>query len=179
MELVPTDISGCFEIRPKVFNDVRGMFVKSFHEPTFRNFGLNTVWREQFWSSSARGVLRGLHFQVPPADHAKLVTCVSGAVLDVVVDLRKSSPTFGKHVRCELTSANGHLLYIPRGMAHGFLAKTEGAIMTYVVETVHDPACDRGLLWNSCDIDWPFDSAPIISARDASFPAFSREETPF
>jgi dTDP-4-dehydrorhamnose 3,5-epimerase len=179
MEILPTTIQGCYDVLPKVFSDGRGAFVKTFHESIFRQVGLNTVWREHFWSSSTRGTLRGFHFQAPPSDHAKLVSCPAGAVCDVVVDIRRSSATFGKHVMRELTAANGRLLYIPRGMAHGFLALTDGAVVSYAVETVHDSACDRGILWSSCGIDWPLSGAPIISARDAALPALAHNESPF
>ena len=132
-----------------------------------------------FWSSSAKGVIRGLHFQAPPYDHAKLVACVAGAIWDVTVDLRRTSPTYGRHVARELTAENGVQLYLPRGMAHGFLALSEGAVVSYAVESAHHPAADRGLRWDSCGIPWPLDGTPTISARDAAFPGLAAFESPF
>lgn len=179
MDAMPTEIPGVFELRGRVFTDQRGSFVKTFHEARFRELGLNTVWRELFWSSSAKGVVRGLHFQAPPSDHVKLVACVTGAIWDVVLDLRRASPTYGRHVARELSAGNGTQLYIPRGMAHGFLALSEGAVISYALETVHDPAADRGVLWDSCGIPWPLDGIPIISARDAALPGLAGFESPF
>jgi dTDP-4-dehydrorhamnose 3,5-epimerase len=181
MDIVPTSIRGCFEIRSPVHHDSRGSFTKPFQAELFSNAGLNTTWRESFWSSSRRGVLRGLHYQNPPSDHAKLVTCVKGTVWDVAVDLRRSSSMFGKHVSTELSAESGRALYIPRGMAHGFLALSDDVIICYYVETWHVPADDRGILWNSCGIPWPLtpSTPPIISARDAVFPSLSIDLSPF
>ena len=179
MDITPTIIEGLYEITAKVFRDQRGDFVKTFHLDRFTELGLNTRWRERFWSSSHAGVIRGLHFQIPPSDHVKLVTCCAGKIWDVVVDLRRSSPTFGKYVGLELTADNGRMLYIPRGMAHGFLALTEGAVVQYDVETVHDPACDRGIRWDGCGISWPIQGQPVMSTRDAAFPCLSDFESPF
>jgi dTDP-4-dehydrorhamnose 3,5-epimerase len=179
MDILPTEIVGVFELRGPVFTDQRGTFVKTFHEARFRERGLNTTWRELFWSSSVKGVVRGLHFQAPPSDHVKLVACVAGAIWDVAVDLRRASPTYGKHVARELSAGNGAQLYIPRGMAHGFLALSDVAVVSYALETVHDPVNDCGVLWNSCGIPWPLDGMPIISARDAALPELSGCESPF
>lgn len=179
MEIIPTEIDGCVEVHSRVFTDDRGTFVKTFHADQFHRLGLNGVWREYFYSSSALGVVRGLHFQVPPTDHIKLVTCVVGAVWDVVVDLRRTSPTYGKHVARELTADRGSLLYIPRGMAHGFLSLSEGSVMLYAVETVHDSQCDKGIRWDSCGISWPSVGALNMSKRDATLPPFDNFESPF
>lgn len=179
MDAIPMEIAGCLEIRSRVFLDARGSFVKTFHEEHFKHMGVNTVWREHFWSSSARGVIRGLHFQIPPADHSKLVTCVAGVVWDVVVDLRRQSSTYGEHIARELSAAKGNSLYIPRGMAHGFLSLSEGSVMLYAVETGYDPICDKGIRWDTCGIQWPNAFPAIISQRDAAFPAFDTFESPF
>jgi dTDP-4-dehydrorhamnose 3,5-epimerase len=181
MDIVPTLIGGCFEIRSPVHHDSRGSFTKPFQAELFLKAGLNSTWRESFWSSSRRGVLRGLHYQKPPSDHAKLITCVKGTVWDVAVDFRRSSSTFGKHVATELSAVSGRALYIPRGMAHGFLTISEEAIVCYLVETQHVPADDRGVLWNSCGIPWPLIStiAPIISVRDAGFSPLPIDLSPF
>lgn len=174
-----TELAGCFEIASKVHRDDRGTFVKTFHAHIFENQGLNTVWREQYWSRSAAGVVRGMHFQIPPHDHAKIVSCVHGEIMDAVLDIRTGSATFGRHIMRRLSAENGLSLYIPRGMAHGFLALSEGAVVSYALETVHDPASDRGVLWNSCGIPWPLDGAPIVSARDAALPTLAGCKSPF
>ncbi len=179
MDAIATEIAGVHELRGRVFADQRGSFVKTFHDGRFCELGLNSIWRELFWSSSAKGVVRGLHFQAPPSDHAKLVACVAGAIWDVAVDLRRTSPTYGRHVARELTAGNGVHLYIPRGLAHGFLALSEGAVVSYAVETGHDPAADRGVRWDSCAIPWPLVGPPIVSVRDAGFPALADLASPF
>jgi dTDP-4-dehydrorhamnose 3,5-epimerase len=178
MELVPTSISGCFEIRAQVFADDRGTFVKTFHRDTFAKWGLATNFAEQFYSTSKQGVLRGLHFQMPPCDHAKLVTCVSGKVLDAALDLRKDSPTYGKHALIELDSGKGNMIYIPSGMAHGFYTVTGPATLLYNTTTVHSPAHDSGIRWDSAGIAWP-GGAPVISPRDGQFVTLADFNTPF
>ena len=181
MNVESTELAGCFEVQCRVLRDTRGCFVKTFHSERFEALGLNTVWREQYWSASSKGVLRGMHFQVPPAAQAKLVYCVSGAVLDVILDLRLGSPTYGQHLTRELSAENGLALYIPVGLAHGFLTLSQEAVMCYSVETVYSPEHDRGVLWSGCGVDWPVDdqTAPRISERDAGFPDLETFESPF
>jgi dTDP-4-dehydrorhamnose 3,5-epimerase len=178
MELIPTALQGCLEVRPFFAQDDRGTFVKTFHVDQFAKAGLPVDWREEFYSSSRRGVIRGMHFQTPPHDHEKLVYCMQGRVLDVVVDLRRASPTFGRHVAVELDAARGHGLYIPKGMAHGFLALTEEVLMAYKVGTVHASAHDAGILWSSFGLDWGIDS-PIVSTRDRAHPPLADFDSPF
>ncbi len=144
MELVATELPGLQIIRPRIFQDARGSFVKTFHAGQFRELGLDFEPREEFFSTSAKGVLRGMHFQLPPAAHAKLVYCIAGSVLDVVLDLRKNSPAFGRNCARELSAANHEMLFIPAGFAHGFLALDDGATMIYQTSTVHSPVHDSG-----------------------------------
>lgn len=177
-ELIETPLEGCFEIQPIVRGDRRGSFVKTFHFNAFVELGLETDFKEEFYSTSIKNVLRGMHFQTPPADHVKLVYCIEGAVKDVVVDLRKNSSTFGKHCAFELTSEKANMLYIPKGFAHGFLTLSERAIMLYNLTTVYSPENDKGILWNSCEIDWQCD-APILSDRDKLHPPLSEFNSPF
>lgn len=179
MDIQPTAISGLFTIQTRVFSDQRGTFVKTYHAERFAELGLNSMWRERFWSASRAGVIRGLHFQIPPSDHAKLVTCSYGRVFDAVVDLRVNSPTYGAHQTFELSADIGMIVYIPRGMAHGFQSIEDGSVVQYDVETVHDPACDQGICWNSCGISWKGTHAPIVSARDAVFPSLGDIKSPF
>jgi len=172
MNLRETIIPGCFEISPYVFTDERGSFVKTFHYDIFHNHGLETEWREEYYSVSRKGVLRGLHFQLPPHDHVKLVYCIAGSVLDAVLDLRKGSPTFGQFLLTELSAEKANMLYIPKGLAHSFYTLSESATMMYKVTTVYSSENDAGILWNSAGIVWP-DREPITSQRDSSFPTLS------
>lgn len=176
----PTPLAGLICLEPRGFTDHRGTFVKTFHETAFRELGLPFVVREEFFSTSHKNVVRGMHFQVPPADHAKLVYCINGAVLDVVLDLRRQSPTFGHAYAAELSETNRRSFYIPTGFAHGFVALTEGALMVYKTSTVHDPSCDRGIHWQGFGFAWPVDpAAAIVSKRDSEFPALADFNSPF
>ena len=177
-ELKPSKLAGCYELQPKAFEDARGRFVKVFHVPTFAAHGLETAFAEEYYSVSYKNVIRGMHFQLPPMDHVKMVYCVEGKVLDAVVDLRKGSPTYGRFDLFELSAAKANSLYIPKGMAHGFCVRSERAIMVYKVSTVHSPAHDAGLLWNSMEIPWPI-AEPILSERDAAFPRLDTFVSPF
>jgi dTDP-4-dehydrorhamnose 3,5-epimerase len=179
MLLKAIQIAGCYEIQPHVFSDDRGKFIKTYHEEVFRQNQLNTVWNEEYYSISHNNVIRGMHFQLPPHDHEKLVYCVSGSVLDVVVDLRKESPTFRQHVKVNLSAQTHNMLYIPKGCAHGFKALEDNTAMLYKVATVYNPSADCGILWDSCSIDWQLESDPIISSRDQSFTKLGDFNSPF
>jgi dTDP-4-dehydrorhamnose 3,5-epimerase len=178
MIIQETSIPGCFEIVPRIFRDERGSFIKTFHSGLFAEHGLQTSFAEEFYSWSKRGVLRGLHFQIPPSEHTKVVTCLYGEVLDVVVDLRIGSPTFGRHDLLALRAADAVMLYIPPGLAHGFLAVSDEALMYYQVTSVHNPACDKGIHWNTAGIPWPHGD-PVVSPRDSAFPSFTEFVSPF
>lgn len=178
MELIPTTLEGCYQVSPFLAQDERGTFVKTFNAERFSALGLPTEWREEYYSSSRKGVIRGMHFQTPPYDHEKLVYCIQGRVLDVVVDLRKGSPTHGKHIAVELDAAHGRGLMIPKGMAHGFLALSENVLMTYKVTSVYAPESDAGIRWDSFGFEWDVDQ-PIVSARDRAHPTFADFDSPF
>ncbi len=167
-----TAIPGCFELVPRKTEDERGCFVKTFHRNGFESLGLKTGWREEYYSVSRKGVLRGLHFQLPPHDHVKLVYCTAGRVLDAVLDLRIGSPVYGQHLLCELDAEKANMLYLPKGVAHGFYTLSDSATMVYKVSTVYVPTCDTGILWNSAGIPWP-DDQPTVSQRDGTLPALS------
>lgn len=177
-DLKPCKLSGCFELQPKVFDDERGRFVKVLHEQAFTAVGLETQFAEEYYSISFRNVIRGMHFQLPPMDHVKVVYCVEGEVMDAVIDLRMGSPTFGQYAVFELSAAKANSIYIPKGMAHGFCVISERAIMVYKVSTVYSPTHDAGVLWNSVGIPWP-KIETVLSARDQSFPALEKFESPF
>lgn len=177
-DLVPTPIAGCYEIQPKVLSDDRGCFVKTFHRAEFAHRGLQLDFDEEYYSVSHAGVIRGLHFQLPPMDHEKVVYCVSGAVFDAVVDLRVGSRTYGQGFSTTLSASKGNGLYIPKGLAHGFAVTSESAILTYKVATAYSPQHDAGILWNSAGIAWPI-TDPILSSRDQSFVSLSNFQSPF
>lgn len=173
-----TKIPGCFEILPAILKDERGFFVKTFHRDVFAEHGLTTQFAEEYYTGSHRGVLRGLHFQVPPMDHVKLVTCVAGTVLDAVVDLRIGSPWYGKHAVFELSSDKANMIYLPAGLAHGFYVLSASAVLMYKVTSVYSPAHDSGILWNSAGIPWP-GTDPLISKRDGGFVRLDDFKSPF
>ena len=178
MKFVATVITGCYQIIPDIRRDDRGNFVKVFHRDIFSQHGLATEYAEEYYSASHRNVVRGLHFQTPPHDHAKLVYCVQGSVMDVALDLRRGSPTFGQHLMLELSAQNGHMLYLPPGLAHGYCTTSEPALMVYKVTTTYAPNHDTGLAWDSANIDWPIKD-PIMSERDRSFGTLAEFDTPF
>lgn len=165
-------------IRPKVHLDHRGSFVKTWHPDLLAAHSVTMDFAEEFYSVSSRGVVRGMHFQSPPHAHDKLVYCVTGQILDVVLDLRKNLPTYGQSRSWELSEKNAHLLFIPAGFAHGFLALGERNAVVYKTSTVHCPDHDLGVRWDSFGFSWP-ESAPVISERDQGLPAFRDFSSPF
>lgn len=178
MKIAATRLPGCFELQALVRSDERGSFVKTFHAPTFAAAGLRTDFAEEFHSVSRRGVLRGLHFQLPPREHAKLVHCPHGEVFDVAVDLRRGSPTEGEALTLHLSAAQGNALYLPPGLAHGFQALSDEALVAYAVTSVHAPDLDAGIAWDSVGVDWPLPE-PLVSERDRAFPALEDFRSPF
>ena len=178
MEINKTSIEGCFELQPRIFKDERGRLIKTFHENTFLDLELETDFKEEYYSISKKGVLRGLHFQTPPHDHVKCVTCLSGKIFDVVVDLRKNSPTYKQHFSIELDAEKGNMLYIPKGLAHGFYALSETVIFLNRTSTVFAPINDSGIRWDSCEIDWP-NKDPILSDKDKQMIALEDFKSPF
>jgi dTDP-4-dehydrorhamnose 3,5-epimerase len=178
MDFEETPIPGAFLIRPTVVQDDRGNFVKVFHQPTFRDRGLEFQAEENYYSTSRRGVIRGMHFQTPPAAHEKLVYCIGGRVLDVILDLRKGSPATNQFFSTELSGENRHTLFLPAGVAHGFLALDEQSIVVYAVTAAHHPRCDAGIRWDSFGMQWPV-TQPIVSPRDAALPPLREFVTPF
>ncbi|MCL4160343.1 UNVERIFIED_CONTAM: hypothetical protein GTU68_013595, partial [Idotea baltica] len=175
---IETIIPGCFELVPKVFEDSRGKLVKTFHKDTFKDLGLETDFAEEYYSTSGKNVLRGLHFQEPPFDHVKCVTCLSGKIFDVVVDLRKKSATYKKHFSIVLDAEIGNMLYIPRGMAHGFYVLGENAIFLNRTTTIYNGGSEGGVKWDSCEIDWP-NMNPIVSEKDKNLIELNNYNSPF
>jgi dTDP-4-dehydrorhamnose 3,5-epimerase len=181
MNFQSTEINGLILITPKVFKDPRGFFLESYSDRTFRNAGITTVFVQDNHSRSEPvGVLRGLHFQKPPFAQTKLIRVVQGAIYDVAVDLRKSSPTFGKWQGFELTSKNFNMLLVPQGFAHGFCTIEPGTEVQYKVDNFYSPEHDSGIIWNDPDLNipWPVKD-PVLSAKDAVLPSFKRFISPF
>jgi dTDP-4-dehydrorhamnose 3,5-epimerase len=180
VEVRATAVDGCCELRLEPAEDRRGDFVKLFHASTFADHGLPFAVREIFWSRSHTGVVRGMHFQAPPSDVAKLVCCLEGAVLDVVVDLRAGSPTYQQHASVTLSPTEANAMFVPEGCAHGFLVTEGEALVIYAQSGEWDGAREGGVLWSSVDVDWPIapDQA-VVSDRDAGFPSLDGFETPF
>lgn len=170
MNVTETSIPGLLVIEPKVFADARGFFMETYHAGHFSHAGIDFQFVQDNHSRSARGVLRGIHYQEPNAQ-GKLVRCTRGALFDVAVDVRVGSPHFGKWYAVELTEANKKMLWIPPGFAHGFCALTDGADLVYKCTALYDPSADRTLLWNDPDlaIDWPIKD-PLLSPKDAAAP---------
>lgn len=171
-------IPGCYEIQPCVSEDVRGRFVKVFHKEHFEALGLESNFVEEYYSTSRKGVVRGLHFQAPPMDHIKIIYCVVGEVLDVVVDLRFGSPSYGRFALFNLSADKANIVYIPKGLAHGFYVVGENSTLVYKVSSIYSPQQDCGISWNSVGVPWPT-GAPILSERDRAFPRFENFASPF
>lgn len=178
MQIVPTRFNDLFIIHQFKTNDERGAFVKSFHDQLFRKNNIRFSLKESFYSLSNKNVLRGMHFQTPPYQHKKIVYCAQGALLDVVVDLRKSEPTFGDFFFYELSAENANSLFIGEGFAHGFLALEDNTIMVYNTDCEYEPKHDTGILYNSFGFEWPIKN-PLISPRDLSFSSFTEYDSPF
>ena len=178
MKIKNTPLPGCFQILPDVISDSRGRFIKTFHTKLFYQYGLRTDFVEEYYTTSYAGVLRGLHFQIPPHEHAKLVYCVFGEVLDAIVDLRIDSPTYRQHAVVNLNAEEANMIYIDSGVAHGFYVQSNFAILVYNVTSIYSPEHDAGILWSSADIPWP-DTNPIISPRDKAFVPLTHFKSPF
>jgi dTDP-4-dehydrorhamnose 3,5-epimerase len=174
----PISLPGAFLITLAASEDMRGTFVKTFHEDTLREAGISFTLRESYFSLSKKDVIRGMHFQTPPHQHAKIVFCPQGAIMDVIVDMRKGSPTFGKHFAHELSASNNKAYYIPEGFAHGFKSLTDDAITYYLVSSVYSQPHDTGIRYDSIGFDWQVNN-PIISQRDLSFPTLQEFDSPF
>ncbi len=180
MEFIETAIKEVFVIQPKVFEDARGYFVETFREDKLEAYlGHPIRFCQDNESKSAKGVLRGLHYQLPPFAQTKLVRVIQGSVLDVAVDIRKGSPTFGQHVAVELTAANKKQLFVPRGFAHGFVVLEEDTVFAYKVDNYYAPEYDRGIAFDdpAIGIDWRLDlSSLILSEKDKTQPLLNEAE---
>tara|TARA_R110002050_G_scaffold141251_1_gene266264 strand:- start:17534 stop:18070 length:537 start_codon:yes stop_codon:yes gene_type:complete len=178
MKIRKTNIAGLFVIDLFHAEDNRGGFVKTFHKQSFEEIGLNTNFQESFYSINNKGVIRGMHFQTPPYDHDKLVYCTNGSLIDVILDIRKDSATYGHYASIELSGDNHRAIYIPKGMAHGFESLEDHTMMTYLTTTMHQPSHDEGIKFDSFGKEWATKN-PIINARDLNWPTLEAYKSPF
>jgi dTDP-4-dehydrorhamnose 3,5-epimerase len=180
MEVKITPIQGLLIIKPNVFTDERGYFFESYSEKLFKQYGIEGNFVQDNQSLSQKNALRGLHFQSPPYEQGKLVRVIKGAVLDVVVDIRKDSPTYGQHFSCELSDHNFLMLWVPPGFAHGFATLQNDTIFVYKCTNQYHKGAEGGIRWNDPDlkIDWGI-SDPIVSDKDQKLSLFNNFDSPF
>ena len=180
MQVETIFIDGPLVITPKVFKDPRGYFMESYNKQSYSNLGIDVDYVQDNQSLSEKGILRGLHFQAPPFDQGKLVRVIKGAVLDVIVDIRKNSPTYGKHYAIELTEENFKTFWVPSGFAHGFTTLADQTIFSYKCTNYYNQASEGGLMWNDPDlgIDWGIQN-PILSNKDTKNALFKDFISPF
>jgi dTDP-4-dehydrorhamnose 3,5-epimerase len=180
MKISKTFIKDLLVVEPQLFNDDRGFFYESYNKKNLDKI-IKITFVQDNESKSNKGVVRGLHFQLPPFEQTKLVRCVSGKILDVAVDLRINSKTYGKFFSVELSSENNNQLFVPKGFAHGFQVLSETAIVNYKVDNFYNPKYDSGIIWNDKDlsIDWNLDLKPILSPKDLKLKSFKNLKSPF
>ena len=181
MNIIKTELPGVLIVEPKVFGDSRGYFFESWNQAAYEAVGITNKWVQDNESKSCFGVLRGLHYQAAPYTQAKIVRAIVGTVLDVAVDIRKGSPTFGQHVAVELSGENKRQLYIPRGFAHGFAVLSDEAVFAYKCDNLYMPSAERGIMFNdpALAIDWRIDlSKALLSEKDKKHPLLA-EITPW
>lgn len=179
MKIIDTNIPDVKIVEPDVFGDSRGYFFESWNSGKYADNGINCQWVQDNESSSSYGVLRGLHYQAAPYTQAKLVRVIAGKVLDVAVDIRKNSPTFGKYAAVELSGENKRQLFVPRGFAHGFAVLSEKAVFAYKCDNIYCPAADRGIAFDdpALGIDWQIDiSKALLSNKDLHHPCLKDAE---
>lgn len=182
MKFNKTQIEDLVILKPTVFVDKRGYFLESYNYQKFDEIICKVSFVQDNESKSSKGVLRGLHFQKPPYDQAKLVRCINGKILDVAVDIRNGSKTYGQHIAIELSGKNKKQLFIPRGFAHGFLVLSESAIIAYKVDNIYSPDHEEGIFWNDpiLNIPWVADESEIlVSEKDSKLSFFSDFKSPF
>lgn len=180
MEVIETKIKDLLIVKPKVFADSRGYFFESYNEGIFKKNGINVNFVQDNQSLSNAGVLRGLHLQAPPFAQGKLVRVITGAVLDIAVDIRNGSPTYGEHVALELNEENKTMFYIPPGFAHGFLTLRDNTIFSYKCTNLYNKESEMTVLWNDSDlnINWNIKD-PILSEKDITGTPFKAFKSPF
>ena len=182
MKLIKTPIQGLFILKPNIFHDERGYFMESYNCANINNLLGNLNFVQDNESESSRGVLRGLHFQKPPFTQAKLIRCLKGKILDIAVDLRTDSNTYGQFCKTILSSSNKNQLFISKGFAHGFIVLSDSAVVSYKVDNYYNPKFESGILWNdvSLNIDWEVNpTETIVSTKDENLPTLHKLINPF
>ena len=182
MRFIETEIPGLVILEPKVFGDERGFFMESYNKNLFEENGIRIDFiQDNHARSGPVGVLRGLHCQLPPMAQTKLVRVTAGSVFDVAVDLRKGSPTYGKHVSVVLSASNFRQFLIPQGFAHGYVTLEENTEFQYKVDNYYSPENDAGIIWNDPDLglDWPLEGEPVLSGKDKILPRLKDFDSPF
>lgn len=174
----PLPLEGAFVLKPFAAEDERGIFFKTYTEDALAKIGADNRFAEEFFSTNKRGALRGLHYQRGAASQAKLVTCMQGRIFDVIADLRKSSPTYGKHITLELSGKNLNTLFVPHGFCHGFLTLDDDSLVVYRADRPYSPGDERGIVYNDSllAIPWPATERVIVSPKDAAWPKFDEAE---
>jgi len=178
MKIIETSIKGLLILEPRVFQDQRGKFIKTFNDSFFKEHHLDISIKETYFSLSNKDIIRGMHFQTPPYEHVKIVYVPYGKILDVVLDIRKDSSTYGKYYSIKLSDENTKVLIIPKGLAHGFKSLQDNTNVTYMQTTVYAPENDAGIRYDSFGFDWELSNSEL-SERDLSFEPFTNFETPF
>jgi len=178
MELIDTKLDGVYIIKNLVFEDQRGTFCKTFNTKMFSKNNLCNSFKESYYSISQKDVIRGMHFQLPPHDHYKLVYVPYGELMDVILDLRKNSDTYGEYINVNLSAENRNSIYIPKGLAHGFKALKNNTITVYNVSTVYNENSDSGVHWDSFGFNWGIKN-PIISEKDQNLIKLDKFKSPF
>jgi dTDP-4-dehydrorhamnose 3,5-epimerase len=178
MNIIPLSIPGCFKIVHQHTIDSRGEFVKLFQSSEYKKLNFDNKILEVYYSRSKKNVIRGLHFQTPPDEQSKLVSCIEGDIVDVLVDIRVGSPHYGRPLKIELSSSHKFSILIPVGIAHGFCVVSDWATMLYHVTSEYSPDSDAGIKWDSISFDWPI-IEPILSDRDLSFVSLKNLNSPF
>lgn len=182
MKKIETILQDVYIIEATIFGDHRGFFMESYNKESFKKIGIDIEFVQDNHSlSEAKGTLRGLHYQLEPKAQTKLVRCTRGAILDVIVDVRKGSPTYGKWEAFELTDENKKQLFVPKGFLHGFYTLTENCEVQYKVDEYYDAACDRSVKWNDeiLAIDWNISTPPVLSAKDENAVSFAEMDNNF
>lgn len=177
-QITKTKLQGCLELIPHIFQDVRGITVKPFCVSALKEVGINNIFEEDLLVASNKNVIRGMHFQKQPFGQAKLVYCIKGRIKDVVLDIRKGSPTYGKYEVIELTEEKKNMLYIPEGFAHGYMALEDNSIMFYKMSHEYNKEAEDGIRWDSFGMEWECENA-ILSDRDKQFQTFDTFLSPF
>jgi dTDP-4-dehydrorhamnose 3,5-epimerase len=178
MNFIKTKLDGVYIIEQNIFNDERGSFIKTFQESEFKKRNLECDFKESYYTNSNKNVIRGMHFQIPDKEHSKLITIIHGEIMDVILDLRKSSLTFGHHIKVKLSKENGKSIYVPKGCAHGFKVLSSSALTYYMVTTEHAPLYDSGIKLDSFGCNWGAGNS-IISERDKNLVSFENFINPF